>query len=82
MDIGRRIVFNPSTGTVLNGTLGEASGDIKDDLRPESIDFIDLPYGYNENNFALAVEYKVNLETRKIEIISYFDPQTGNVVPA
>lgn len=80
MLIGNRIIFNPETGTVLNFSLGEMSGGIEPDLRPETIDFIDLPFGYDENNFRYAIKYIVDVSTRQIVVLEYFDPETGQVV--
>lgn len=80
MNIGTRIIYNPYTGTVLNNSLYEMSGSIRDDLRPERIEFIDLPYGYNENNFKTAIEYHVDVETKTIVVDAYIDPVTGEII--
>lgn len=71
MEIGKRVIFDKNTGKVLNGTFEEMSGSIEDNLRPLEIDFIDLPYGYDKNNFKEAIKYHVNIETREIVIDEY-----------
>lgn len=80
MDIGKRIIFNPITGTVLNYSLGEMSGDIQSDLRPSSIDFIDLPMGYSDNHFDTAVSYHVDPSTKQIVVTQYWDTTTNTIV--
>ncbi|MCY9532986.1 hypothetical protein M5X04_27120 [Paenibacillus alvei] len=65
MQIGIRIIYDAQTGRVLNGVLGEMSGDIQDGLRPGKIDFIDLPFGYNDNNFKKAASYHINATKSK-----------------
>jgi len=80
MEIGYRVIFNPTTGTVLNNTLGEMSGQIQTDLRPETIEFIDLPYGYDENNFRTATRYHIDVNTRQIVVDEYYDIETGQFV--
>jgi hypothetical protein len=57
MEIGVRIIFNPETGTVLNNSIGEMSGTIRNDLRPERIDFIDVYFDYSENHFNSVIDY-------------------------
>lgn len=64
MNIGNRILFNPTTGTILNGSLGEMSGDLSGDLRPDSISFIDLEYGAINPQTHRAVS--VDVETKKL----------------
>ena len=66
---GLRVIYDTQTGKVLNHCLGEMSGDLQEGLRPEEIGFIDLPYGYDENNFKQAETYHVDvtqLETASI----------------
>jgi len=65
MQIGMRIIYDAQTGRVLNGMLGEMSGDIQDGLRPGKIDFIDLSFGYNDNNFKQAASYRINVSKPK-----------------
>lgn len=80
MQIGTRIIYNPYTGTVLNNSLYQMEGDIRDDLRPDKIEFIDLPFGYNENHFDTAIQYHVDVETKSIVVDAYFDPEAGEIV--
>lgn len=61
MNYGKRLIFDKVTGKVLNGTFDEMSGDLQEGLRPMEIDYIDLPYGYNENNFKEAIEYYIDV---------------------
>ena len=61
MEIGQRIIYDSQTGKVLNGMLGEMSGSIQEGLRPEKIDFIDLPFGYDDNNFRKAMTYRIDV---------------------
>ncbi|GAC44517.1 hypothetical protein, partial [Paenibacillus popilliae] len=65
MKIGHRIIYDAQTGKVLNGTFGEMSGNIKSGLRPEKIDYLDLPYGYNENNFRDVNLYHIDVSKPK-----------------
>lgn len=65
MQIGIRIIYDAATGKIINGALGEMSGDIQDGLRPEKIDFIDLPFGYNDNNFRQAASYHIDISKPK-----------------
>ncbi|WP_034868569.1 hypothetical protein [Clostridium lundense] len=55
MKIGKRIIFDKATGKVLNGTFEEREGDFQEGLRPKKISFLDLSYGYNENNFRKSI---------------------------
>lgn len=70
MEIGIRIIYDALTGKVLNGMLGEMSGDIQEGLRPEKIDFIDLPYGYEDNNFRQAASYHIDVTKAKTNTIA------------
>lgn len=74
MQYGKRIVFNPITGQPLNYSLEEMSGSLQDGLRPEKIDFIDLPFGDTTlNNVAI---FHIDITTRKVVIDSMIpDPQ-------
>lgn len=79
MQIGMRIIYCSETGKILNGALDEMSGDLQEGLRPDSIDFLDLPFGYDENNFKKAMEYRVDVTksndvpfSERIVIDSYF----------
>lgn len=78
--IGMRIIYNPYTGTVLNNALSEMNGNIQDDLRPDRIEFIDLPYGYDENHFRNATKIKVDVNTREVIVLEYWDPQAQQLV--
>jgi len=60
MDYGLRIIYDAKTGKVLNGALHECTGH-QDGLRPQEIAFLDLPYGYNDNNFKEAIEYHIDV---------------------
>lgn len=75
MEYGKRIIFDKSTGKVLNYCLEEMAGDLQEGLRPLEMDFIDLPFGYNENNFKEAIEYHVDIETKEIVIDKYKEIQ-------
>ncbi|EJP6471352.1 hypothetical protein NHI66_000599 [Clostridium botulinum] len=70
MQIGTRIIFNKITGKVLNGCLEQRydtglTPEMINELRPKEIDFIDLPYDYNENNFKEAIEYHIDVSKDK-----------------
>lgn len=65
MEYGMRIIYDPQTGKVINKSLGEMQGDVQEGLRPSKIDFIDLPYGYNENNFKQAIAYHIDVSKPK-----------------
>ncbi|WP_125153085.1 hypothetical protein [Clostridium rectalis] len=74
MEIGKRIIFNKSTGTVLNDCLEERfdsglTDEMVDNLRPKEIDYIDMEYG-NEI-LKNAIIYHVNVETKEIIIDKY-----------
>lgn len=60
MQMGRRLLYDAQTGKVLNGTLGEMRGDIQEGLRPQEIDYRDLPYGYSDNHFRDAESYHID----------------------
>lgn len=63
---GKRIIYDKNTGKVLNGTFEEMEGELQEGLRPLEIDFIDLPYGYNDNNFKDAIEYHIDTSKNKL----------------
>lgn len=65
-----RIIFDSGNGEPLNGTLNEMHGDLQEGLRPLSIDFMDLPFGYNENNFKRAVIYHIDVSKPKSAPVS------------
>lgn len=69
LQYGKRIIFDKATGKVLNGTLGEMSGDLQEGLRPAEIDFIDLPYG--DTTLEDAATYHIDVATKTIVIDSY-----------
>lgn len=80
MDIGTLIIYNGITGTILNNSLNEMSGTIQNDLRPDKIGFISLPYGYqvklNESTIipmSRLISYKINVDTKEIIVHSYLD---------
>ncbi|WP_291560134.1 MULTISPECIES: hypothetical protein [unclassified Clostridium] len=60
MQIGKRIVYSKNTGKILNYCLEEMAGDLQEGLRPLEIDYLDLPYGYNDNNFKDAINYYID----------------------
>lgn len=70
MKIGQRIIYDAQTGRVLNGVLGEMSGNIQEGLRPEKIDYLDLPFGYDDNNFRKAMSYHVDVSKPKMAPIA------------
>ena len=83
MEYGKRIIYNPETGTVLNNNLDEATGSLITDLRPKTVEFIDLPYGHKVNGtieWQNVLEYKIDVSTKDIVLISYLDTETWNVV--
>lgn len=59
--IGYRLIYNKENGNILNGTFGEMEGTIPDWFRPKEIGCLDLPYGYNDNNFRDALEYHIDV---------------------
>ena len=65
MQYGYRLIYDKKTGTILNGVLGEMSGDLQEGLRPKEIGYLDLPYGYDLNDFKNAIEYHIDVS--KIE---------------
>lgn len=60
MEYGIRLIYCKNTGKILNNTFGEMQGDLQEGLRPKEIEFLDIPYGYNENNFKNAINYYVD----------------------
>ena len=70
MQIGMRIIYDAATGKVLNGALGEMSGSIQEGLRPEKIEYLDLPFGYNDNNFRRAASYRIDVSKPKTALIA------------
>ncbi|HAG44591.1 MAG TPA: hypothetical protein DCL31_16290 [Clostridium sp.] len=60
MRYGKRIIYDKNTGKILNYCLEEMVGDLQEGLRPKEIDFIDLPYDYNDNNFKEAINYYID----------------------
>lgn len=65
---GHRIIFDAETGKVLNGCLGEMSGELQEGLRPPKIDFLDLPFG--DTTLQDADQYHIDINTRTIVIDS------------
>lgn len=70
MELGKRIIYDKNTGLILNGYLEERfdSGLTKEmirQVRPLEIDFIDLPYNYNNNNFKDAISYYIDITKDK-----------------
>ena len=65
MEYGRRLIYGKNTGIILNNCLGKMCGDLDERLRPVEIDYIDLPYNYNDNNFEDAIEYHINVTKDK-----------------
>ncbi|ABS41142.1 hypothetical protein [Clostridium botulinum] len=65
MQFGKRLIFDKNTGVILNNSFGEIITTSNIDLRPKEIDFIDLPYSYNENNFKNAIEYHIDIFKNK-----------------
>ncbi|BDB01700.1 hypothetical protein [Clostridium botulinum] len=61
---GYRIIFDKQKGTVINDYIN-AEGYIPISHRPKEIDFLDLPYDYNENNFKEAIEYHIDVTKDK-----------------
>ncbi len=65
MKLGKRVIYDKSTGLVLNGYLEERfdSGlteKMTKQVRSLEIDYIDLPYAYNDNNFKDAINYYID----------------------
>lgn len=60
MEYGIRLIYCKNTGKILNNTFGEMRGDLQEGLRPLEIDYIDLPYGYNDNNFKDSINYYID----------------------
>ncbi|WP_291563738.1 MULTISPECIES: hypothetical protein [unclassified Clostridium] len=65
MKLGKRIVYDKNTGLILNGYLEERfdSGlkvEMIKQVRPLEIDYLDLPYNYNDNNFKEAINYYID----------------------
>ncbi|GAA0124780.1 hypothetical protein UT300019_06820 [Clostridium sp. CTA-19] len=70
MFLNFRLIYNKNTGTILNGTFSERfdsglTDEMIGDLRPREIDFVDLPYDYNENNFRDAIKYHIDVTKDK-----------------
>lgn len=61
---GYRIIFDKQNGIVINDYIN-AEGCVPISHRPREIDYIDLPYNYNENNFKEAIEYHVDISKDK-----------------
>ncbi|WP_291579574.1 hypothetical protein [Clostridium sp. UBA6640] len=82
MKYGIRLIYCRNTGKILNNTFGEMTGDLQEGLRPKEIDFIDLPYNYNDNNFKEAINYyidttkdKSKTELKDLIIITEYIPK-------
>lgn len=82
MQIGKRIIYDKNTGKILNYCLEEMAGDLQEGLRPLEVDYLDLPYGYNDNNFKDAISYHVDItkdknttELKDIIIITEYIPK-------
>lgn len=68
MDIGRRIIFEKSTGKIILD-MGEMSGDIlpREDLG--ELDHIDLPFGQDADKFKQGIKaYHIDPETKTLII--------------
>jgi hypothetical protein len=87
-----RVYYKKSTGEVLVitpeciGTVIETTkeDDIKlyqplKDRNIDEIDFIELEYGTLENTFNNAKSYKVNLETKQLEVIYYTNEELTSI---
>lgn len=68
MEIGKRIIFDKTTGKVLNGGFEEMSGNLQEGLRPSEIDFIDLPFG--DLTLQEVTEYHIDVYTKTIVVDS------------
>lgn len=68
MEVGKRIIFNPNTGTVLNNCLEAMSGELAEDIRPEIIDFIDLPFG--DATLQDAETYHIDVVSKQVVVDS------------
>lgn len=82
MEYGIRLIYCKNTGKILNYCLREMQGDLQEGLRPLEIDYIDLPYDYNDNNFKKAIEYHVDVtkdknktELKDLIVITEFIPK-------
>lgn len=70
MYLGKMLIYNKETGDILNGCLNErfdsglTNEKIKK-LRPNEVSGLNLPYGYNENNFKEALEYHIDVSKDK-----------------
>ncbi|ASN68303.1 hypothetical protein 10S11_41 [uncultured Caudovirales phage] len=73
MEYGIRLIYCKNTGKILNNTFGEMQGDLQEGLRPKEIDYLDLPYGYNDNNFKDAVSYHIDVSKDKNKITKLSD---------
>lgn|GEM_PF-2990244 len=65
MNLGKRIIYDKNTGLVLNGYLEERfdnglTEEMLEQVRPLEIDYIDIPYKYNNNNFKDAINYYID----------------------
>lgn len=65
LKMGLRLIYDTNTGKVLNNCLSEMVGAIEDTLRPKEMDYLDLPYGYNDNNFIEALDYHIDITKDK-----------------
>lgn len=61
---GIRLIYDKVTGKILNNVL-DMQGDIAEWTRPKEIDYIDLPYDYNDNNFKNALGYHIDISKNK-----------------
>jgi hypothetical protein len=67
--IGQMVIFNPITGKVLNSFIGEIDTSEPIDnteIRPDTIDYITLPYG--DTTLIRAISYHVDTITREIVV--------------
>lgn len=64
------LIYNKNSGKVLNNFIlprydEGLTNELIKELRPKEIDYIDLPYNYNENNFKQAIEYHIDVSKDK-----------------
>lgn len=93
MDIGRRIYYDKSTGTILANT-GERNGNVVEttieqdftvyvsltERVPETVGVIELAYGNLAQDFQECNGYRINPTTLQIEF-SYPDPSIPDAPP-
>lgn len=61
---GKRLLYNKKNGQIINMHLN-SEGDIKEEFRPKEIDYIDLPFGYENEKLKNVEFYHIDISKDK-----------------